>query len=156
MTTKTTRTSSTYFDDVGQFHLRMELAHFSQNLDPHLLLNFEFKYRVACLTEEIIELADAHARGDLAAFADALADIVWFALGTAQLAHIPFEEVWAEVRRSNGEKRRWREGDPLKPRNNTQLEVIKPPGWRPPDVWRILHQRVSELRQGVLSEPDPE
>jgi len=132
----------TMFTDVGEFHESLGLPGNHEVKSPHLLSNETFRYRLACLNEEIAELTEAHATNDLEAFADALADIAWFVLGTAHLAHIPFDSVWDEVRRANMEKRRWQEGDPLKPRNGTtSIEVVKPRGWKPPDIEKVLAAR---------------
>jgi predicted HAD superfamily Cof-like phosphohydrolase len=130
-----------YFKDVGEFHKHMELPQTHELIAPHLLSDETFRYRVACLAEEMRELIEAHATNDLNQFADSLADLVWFALGTAQLAQIPFDEVWAEVRVSNITKRRWKPGDPIKPRNGTSLEVVKPATWQPPDIEGVMRER---------------
>lgn len=141
----TTSSTQTLFDDVGQFHNQLDLPHLGDGLEPRLLSTQDFRYRIACIDEEKRELIEAHARGDLADFADALGDIVWFVLGTAQLAHVPFNEIWREIKRANLEKRRWVEGDPMKPRNTT-IEVTKLPGWKAPDIRTVLLDHVAQLR----------
>jgi predicted HAD superfamily Cof-like phosphohydrolase len=57
--------------------------------------------RQRLLDEEVQELRDAIVAGDLAEIADALADIVYVAIGTAVFYKIPWDEVFAEVHRSN-------------------------------------------------------
>lgn len=57
--------------------------------------------RYDLLAEEVNELADAYEAQDLVAIADAIADIVYVLVGTALLKGIPFDEVFAEVHRSN-------------------------------------------------------
>lgn len=94
------------------------------------------------MKEELTELIEACEIGDLTGAADALADLCWVALGTAHYFGLPFDKVWEEVRRSNMEKRRWRDGDPVKARANhlksMSPEIVKPLGWRPPDIDAVL------------------
>src|SRR2546429_3028363 len=128
------------FTDVGEFHKRFDLPHADQRA-PVVVPFVEFKYRIAFLMEEITEFIEAYGRSDLTDIADALADLVWVALGTAHYFGVPFDEVWAEVKRANMTKRPWQEGDPLKPRNALTFgEVVKPDGWRPPDVLGVLDE----------------
>ena len=136
------------FRDVGEFHRKFDLPVASEaallsGVDPNIPEEKVFDYRLNFLEEEMTELRRARAEGDLAEIADALADLVWVALGTAHYCGIPFDAVWAEVKRANMDKRKWREGDPVKPRARggvslASVEVIKPEGWRPPDVAGIL------------------
>jgi predicted HAD superfamily Cof-like phosphohydrolase len=57
--------------------------------------------RIKLLTEEVGELLDAVARGDLVGIADALADIDYVTHGTALTYGIDLDAVVAEVHRSN-------------------------------------------------------
>jgi predicted HAD superfamily Cof-like phosphohydrolase len=140
---------TTLYEDVGKFHDRMGLPHVDQGA-PKRMTHAEFRYRTAFMMEELREFIEAHARGDLPDMADSLADLVWVALGTAHYLRVPFDEVWSEVYRANMEKRPWREGDPVKPRNlATQGEVVKPENWRGPDVQQVLYRRAQ--RFGDLS-----
>lgn len=135
-----------YFNDVGAFHDRFDLPVsieiFSlvppRARSPQIPSTKEFDYRLAFIFEEVTELVKGFERNDLPAFADALVDLVWVVLGTAHYAGIPFDALWKEVQRANMEKRPWVEGDPLKPRNTTGLEVVKPVGWRPPDIHGVI------------------
>lgn len=136
----------TNFEDVGDFHERMGLPR-ATGAEPHaptLLGADAFRYRVNFMFEELREFIESHAANDVAGCADALVDLVYVALGTAHFMGLPFDDVWAEVQRSNMEKRRWREGDPVKPRTSpaTAFEVVKPDGWRPPDVLGAVRARV--------------
>jgi predicted HAD superfamily Cof-like phosphohydrolase len=89
-----------------------------------------FARRLRLIAEELHEVVEAHLAGDLAEFADGLADLAWVVLGTAVEAGIPFDEVWAEVRRANMAKA----GGTL----DASGKLQKPPGWRPPDVAAVL------------------
>lgn len=136
------------FRDVGAFHRKFGLPEASETsllagTDPNIPREDVFKYRCEFLLEELRELETAFHRRDLAEIADALADLIWVALGTAHYCGVPFDAVWAEVRRANMEKRPWRAGDPVKPRARggvdvAAVEIVKPEGWRPPDVATVL------------------
>lgn len=137
---------SNYFDDVGKFHEKFNLPVADSATEsahcrlPQLLSRKEFNFRTAFLFEEIRELIEGYGEQDLAKMADALVDIVYVALGTAHYAGVPFDELWKEVQRANMEKRPWQEGDPVKPRNTTGLEIVKPEGWISPDIRGILEK----------------
>lgn len=136
-----------FFKDVGDFHHKFELPVSGQKA-PTTLAHTEFRYRMAFIMEEIQELIEAHSQSSLVGCADALADIVWVVLGTAHCMHIPFDEVWEEVRRSNMEKRRWQDGDPLKPRNaTTRMEIVKPHGWEGPRLREVIYAAFQRHRR---------
>lgn len=80
------------------------------------------------LTEEMEELGDADAAGDIVKFADAIADVVYVLVGTAVVHGIPFDAVFAEVHRSNMTK------------HNTPAEakLVKGPDYEPPDIAGVL------------------
>lgn len=143
----------TMFEDVGLFHLKMGLPAASYFLakSPHIsgdtiitpksvrdindYKDSEIRYRLRFLFEELQEFVEGFAQENILMQADALADLVWIALGTAHYLGIPFDRVWAEVRRANMEKRPWKPGDSLKPRNvQTEFEVVKPAGWLEPNI----------------------
>jgi len=62
------------------------------------------RLRVALLQEEVGEFVAASERGDLNGVADALADIVYVAYGTALTYGIDLDAVLREVHRSNMSK----------------------------------------------------
>ncbi len=137
---------NTIFQDVAMFHEKFGLpvAEAEGGSQPCALPSKELiRYRIAFLYEELTELTEACDRNDIVEVADALADIIWVALGTAHYFGIPFDQVWHEVRRSNMEKRRWQDGDPVKPRAahlaDMGPEIVKPEGWRRPDIATALH-----------------
>jgi predicted HAD superfamily Cof-like phosphohydrolase len=89
------------------------------------------------LDEEIEELREADASGDIVELADALADIVYVLVGTAVSHGIDLRPVWDEVHRSNMAK--------VAGRALGDAKARKPEGWTPPDVAGCLE------RQGELS-----
>ncbi len=94
----------------------------------------ELALRRALLAEEVGELDDAIAATDLTGVADALADIVYIACGTADLLGIPFDAVFAEVHRANMSKL----GPDGRPVFRADGKVLKGPDYRPPDVAGVL------------------
>ena len=132
------------FADVGRFHEKFELPHFPQArliMPPADVFGFRFKF----MNEELMEFFDAFVANDLAGMADALADLVYVALGTAHLCGLPFNEVWAEVQRANMTKERRTQDGSLDPRSKRKhsLDVVKPAGWKPPDIAGILNAHMN-------------
>lgn len=120
--------ANTTYDDVGDFHKKFDLPDargLSHGDPPELLSPQDMVDRVTFILEELSEFCAAHRRGDLEAAADGLADLAWVVLGTAHLMGLPFDAVWAEVRRANMDKVR---------DERNKFKVGKPEGWRPPDL----------------------
>jgi predicted HAD superfamily Cof-like phosphohydrolase len=92
------------------------------------------KLRIALLEEEVSEYVDAVADLDLVAIADALADIVYVAYGTAVTYGIDLDMVLSEVHRSNMSKLD-KNGRPL---IRDDGKVIKSDQYFPPDVAGVL------------------
>lgn len=151
-----------FYDDVGKFHRKFDLPVAQETADklvmqritnvtqPRLMTPMELDYRLKFIWEELREFIEAHAKGDLVGAADAVADLAWVVLGMGQYMGLPFEAVWAEVRRANMEKRPWKEGDKVKPRNTVGMEVVKPEGWQPPDILRVISEALDNAGvQGV-------
>lgn len=61
-------------------------------------------YQGDCILEELNEYNEAALRGDLVGMADALVDLVYFAIGAAVQMGIPFEQVFEVVHRKNMRK----------------------------------------------------
>jgi len=94
----------------------------------------EAQLRQALLDEEVDELRAAVAAGDVVAIADALADIVYIACGTAHAYGIDLDTVVAEVHRSNMTKL-GRDGHPV---YRDDGKVLKGPTYEPPRVAEAL------------------
>jgi predicted HAD superfamily Cof-like phosphohydrolase len=128
------------FKDVGQFHEKFGLDNIKNKIVPHSLDHSVWQFRVNFMQEELDEFTDAWADGDLPKMADALVDLVYVALGTAHLMHIPFNDVWAEVQRANMAKVRANSADDPRSSRKHTLDVVKPAGWQPPDVKAVLER----------------
>ncbi len=71
---------------------------------PRLPKDDLVRTRCRLLTEETGEFVDAAAERDIVGMTDALADILYVVLGTANVMGIDLEPVFAEVHRSNMSK----------------------------------------------------
>ena len=118
----------THFDDVREFSEKFGVPVADR---PRLDVAVA-RRRYDHLAEEMGELFRATNQGDLPGVADALADLVYVALGAALELGVPFDEVFDEVHRSNMRKER-RDGG-----GGHKLGIGKPEGWRPPDVRGVL------------------
>jgi predicted HAD superfamily Cof-like phosphohydrolase/ADP-ribose pyrophosphatase YjhB (NUDIX family) len=90
--------------------------------------------RVALVEEEVGELVQAVAEHDLTAIADALADIVYVAYGTALTYGVDLDSVLAEVHRANMSKL----GTDGRPVRREDGKVLKSDRYTPPDVTAVL------------------
>lgn len=90
--------------------------------------------RVRLLREEVEEFADATERRDIVAIADALADVVYVAYGSAITYGIDLDAVVREVHRANMSKL----DDAGRPVLREDGKVLKSPRYRPPDVPAVL------------------
>lgn len=86
-------------------------------------------HRIRCLQEEIDEFCEAQ---DLAEQADALIDLVYFALGTAIMMGLPWETLWNDVHRANMAKVKGMT------KRGFDNDLQKPYGWIPPKTQEIL------------------
>jgi predicted HAD superfamily Cof-like phosphohydrolase len=101
----------------------------SADVDPALA-----RLRVALLEEEVGEFVAASERGDLIGIADALADIVYVAYGTALTYGIDLDGVLQEVHRSNMSKLN-SDGKPLIRHDG---KVLKSERYFPPDIESVI------------------
>lgn len=92
--------------------------------------------RIRLLTEEFTEYRNAEKDNDFVEIADALADIIYIACGTAASYGIPLNEIFEEVHRSNMAK--LVDGKPLK---RADGKIIKPEGWTPPDIEGVIKKQ---------------
>jgi predicted HAD superfamily Cof-like phosphohydrolase len=95
--------------------------------------------RVELLREEVDELAKAAREVDIVEIADALADIVYVAYGSAVTYGIDLDAVLTEVHRSNMSKLD-RLGRPV---FRADGKVAKSELYTPPDVRRVLHEQLT-------------
>jgi len=120
------------FTDVRDFHQA-----FGQRIGekPEFPDREERILRRKLITEEFNELTDAEYANDLVEVADALADIIYIACGTAVSYGIPLDDVFAEVHRSNMAK--LVDGKVIRREDG---KVQKPEGWTAPDIRGVLEK----------------
>jgi predicted HAD superfamily Cof-like phosphohydrolase len=125
----------TVFDDVMEFQRAMDLA-VGDFAKPDITRDQAMRVRL--IEEEVTELIDALASGDLNGVADALADIQYVVNGAAIVWGINLDNVHAEVHRSNMTKR----GGTLR----EDGKLLKPEGYEPPQIERVLAEQVKKAR----------
>jgi len=119
-----------FYTNVKDFHQA-----FGQRVGetPELPSKEERELRRKLLAEEYTEYVVAEYNNDIVEIADALADIIYIACGTAVSYGIPLDDVFAEVHRSNMAK--LVDGKVIR---RSDGKVQKPDGWTPPDIKAIL------------------
>jgi predicted HAD superfamily Cof-like phosphohydrolase len=101
------------------------------------LLEEEFDETLTGLLSPAFWQGDTNARiAALAEVADGIADLIYVAMGTALALGIDMSEVWEEVHRTNMAKTT----GPVR-RDGKRL---KPEGWHPPQIERIIREQVAE------------
>jgi predicted HAD superfamily Cof-like phosphohydrolase len=94
--------------------------------------------REKLIEEEFWELKQAFSEGDVVAYADAVADLLYVVYGTADEAGIDVDAVFAEVHRSNMSK----VGADGKVLRREDGKILKPDTYSPPDVESVLDAQV--------------
>lgn len=120
--------------DVRDFQLKMGYAHSSA---PKALYDSHVIMRGGHLLEEVTEFMRAAYNGDIAGTADALIDLIYFAVGTLNMMGVPFDEAWRIVHAANMDK------VPLASHRDRN-DAGKPDGWRDPKV--ALREMIERLR----------
>jgi predicted HAD superfamily Cof-like phosphohydrolase len=130
----------TNFHDVGEFHARFGLPRVNgSNGEPRAWDEDLLAFRLRFLTEELEEFAAGLNERDHAQVFDALLDPVYVAMGTAHLLGYPWQEGWEAVQRANLQKVR-AAADGSDSKRDSRWDVVKPRGWRPPDITAILRR----------------
>ena len=121
-------------EQVAEFHRIYGLPH-SRRPDA-AVGEGQAALRQALIDEEVDELRTAVQAQDIVGIADALADILYVAYGTAHVYGIDLDAVVNEVHRSNMTKLD-EAGLPIR---RDDGKILKGPGYEPPDVAKILAQ----------------
>jgi predicted HAD superfamily Cof-like phosphohydrolase len=144
------------FDDVGDFHERFDLVNVTHGgvFQPDHFDQELYEFRFNFMHEELYEFRNGWREGDLAQMADALVDLVYVAMGTAQFLGLPWQEIWDEVQRANMTKIRAASSEESgeKTGRHHHFDVVKPDGFVPPDVRGILEQHGFQATWPVTSE----
>lgn len=125
-----------FYTDVRDFHIA-----FGQRVGQSPMIPEDINerdLRISLLEEEFKEYLQAEEKNDIVEIADALADIIYIACGTAVSYGIPLDKVFNEVHRSNMAK--LVDGKPIYREDG---KVLKPDGWTPPDIERCLKNNIT-------------
>ena len=113
---------------VGEFHQAMRLP--SRRVPEQKTPKFADEYdRLDYLLEELHEFSRALRYRDFPEAVDALADLIYFAYGTADRWGVDLRPIIAAVHETNMKKKH----DVME-----AGKITKPPGWIPPDVKALL------------------
>ena len=125
-------------DDVADFHL--EVLQLTATESPTLLSQEFCMERFRFMSEEIEEFVDAGIKGDMVGVADALADVIYVALGTAYQMGLPFQAIWDHVHRANMRKVKG------ETKRGNSIDARKPEGWVSPeaDIAAIILGKIND------------
>jgi|DEB0MinimDraft_10_1074344.scaffolds.fasta_scaffold127876_2 predicted HAD superfamily Cof-like phosphohydrolase len=118
-----------WMKDVAEFHRAFDVP---VRTVPQIPSEIERQLRWDLITEEVSELGEAWQSDDLVDIADALADLIYVAIGMALTYGIPLHHVWDEVQRSNMDK--------LGGGRREDGKILKPANWEPPKIRECLRQ----------------
>lgn len=111
-------------------------------LKPAILKTERVAWAHVALQEEIGEFLEACHNDDVLEAADALIDLVYFALGRLTEMGVPAAAVLEEVQRANMEKER---GSLSKRPGSMGHDAIKPEGWKAPDHSWLLSFSLADV-----------
>ena len=114
------------FDDVANFHELILQTHAEPT--PSLISAEYCIERARFLHEELDEFCTASNSGDIVGVADALADLVYVALGTAYKMGLPFGKIWDTVHSANMRKVAGQT------KRGNKVDAKKPEGWVGPEA----------------------
>ena len=117
-------------EDVAAFHRMTDTP---INDVPAFPSNERRLLRCRLIQEEYRELMAAEGDANMVEVADGIADLIYVLIGTALEYGIPLESVWDEVQRTNMAK-----GVNGKVVKREDGKIVKPDGWKPPDIASIL------------------
>lgn len=126
------------YDDVEEFH--EQIIQLEKPTKVGIISDEFILERTRFLNEEVEEFTTTGMSGDMVGVADALADIVYVALGTAWQMGIPFQAIWDVVHSANMKKVRG-----ITKRGNKN-DAAKPEGWQSPEpaIAAILLRKIDE------------
>lgn len=123
-------------DDVAAFHRATDTPILTSPKFPdaeRVLLRAEL------VSEEVQrELLPAMITRNMVETADAIVDSIYVLVGTALELGLPLQELWDEVQRANMTKAVQQPDGTLKVLKREDGKVLKPEGWKPPDIEGVL------------------
>ena len=121
-----------WVEDVLAFHRRYDVFVGDR---PRFPSEERLARRMLLVEEEVQELRKAVAERDLVEMADAIADSIYVLIGLAISAGIDLRPIWDEVQRTNMRKEA----------RGPDQKVVKPAGWVPPAIARIIADKSGAL-----------
>lgn len=121
------------FEQLKEFH---EIYDCHRSEKPNLPSQDVRDMRQRILEEEYTEYLDAEQDNNIVEIADALADIIYVAIGTAVAYGIPIDKIFEEVHNSNMSKL----GQDGKPLRREDGKVLKGPNYFRPNIKRIIDE----------------
>lgn len=122
--------SQDWFQDVQAFHKQFLLTSPDTPTIPNEAIR-ELRERLN--KEEFSELLEAENKKNLPGIADSIVDLIYVLIGMAICYGIDIRPVWDEVQRANMSK--------AGGAKRADGKVLKPQGWQPPNVARILREQ---------------
>jgi NTP pyrophosphatase (non-canonical NTP hydrolase) len=111
--------------DVADFHQQV----LQQPPQPCAILErIDAMDRLLFMYEELTEFDNALLKEDMVGMADALADLVYVAIGTAYMLGLPFQEIWNAVQKANMAKVAGTT------KRKMRVDAMKPAGWVGPEA----------------------
>ncbi len=114
---------------------------------PATLPAARVEWAQTAFNEEIKEFTEACEMGDPLEAADAILDLVFFALGRICEMGIPTQAIWEGIMRANMEKK---QGSLAKRPGSLGHDAIKPEGWKPPDHSWLMSFSLADLEKARL------
>lgn len=134
---------SDMYNDVLNFHKSFGLR---VGEVPNLPSQEERELRKRLLQEEYEEYLDGEDNDNIVEIADAIADMIYIACGTAVAYGIPLDKIFDEVHRSNMAK--LVDGKVLR---RADGKVIKPEGWQAPDLKKIIDTEIEKFKNNSIT-----
>lgn len=126
-------------DNVREFHKAFDVVTCEHPTMPD---KKTLELRCLLLEEETVEFRDAASRGSFTDMVDALADIIYVALGASITLGVDLSPVWDEVHRSNMSKVGGHKSDTGK--------WVKPDTYSPADIETEIIKQFGEGQHSVL------
>lgn len=132
----------TLFQQVRAFHEKFEQP---RTDGPRELPEDLQQFRINFMHEELREYELAVQEGNLEKALDSLVDLVWVALGAADVHGFPFDEGWDRVFEANMKKVKVaNEGDDHRSVRKSRFDIVKPEGWVAPDLSDLVRVAATE------------
>lgn len=129
---------------VAEFHAKFGVP---VNDTPGFPSKEVLKFRLDTLAEELEEINNAAKRGDLEDFLDGLVDLVYFAMGTAHVCALPFNDAFREVHEANMRKVNASAENPGK--RGFGGDIVKPEDWVGPNMKKIIAKAVAHAKEQI-------